>query len=226
MSRKATFQRLAEIGERPESLDAILITHEHTDHVSGLALIARDLEIPIYITRLTSPTIPWNDYEPKLEEFQAGTSFTVGDFEVESFTIPHDAADPVGYCFRTQGLKLGIVTDLGYIPDSVKFHLRGSNFLVLESNHDLEMLKVGPYPWAVKQRVMSRRGHLSNDVVSEFIQEDLDSSTQTLVLGHLSQHNNHPEIARITAMQALEQRGLNTRLVVAAPRQQTELFQF
>lgn len=226
LSRKATFERLAGIGERPENLDGILVTHEHADHISGLALIAKTLDIPIYMTNLTPPTIPWDDYEPKLEQFQAGTSFTVGDIEVGSFTIPHDAIDPVGYCFRVQGLKIGLATDLGYLPASVSYHVRGADLLILESNHDLEMLKVGPYPWAVKQRVMSRRGHLSNDVVSDFIREELDSSTQTLVLGHLSQHNNHPEIARVSAMQALEQRGFDTRLVVAEPRQQTEVFHF
>jgi phosphoribosyl 1,2-cyclic phosphodiesterase len=96
--------------------------------------------------------------------------------------------------------------------------------LILESNHDLEMLKVGPYPWAVKQRVMGRRGHLSNEIVSDFIRNDLDSSTATLVLGHLSEHNNHPELVRLVASQALAERGLSTRLVVAEPRQQTEVF--
>jgi phosphoribosyl 1,2-cyclic phosphodiesterase len=226
LSRRLILERLAEIGERPEKLDAILITHEHTDHVSGLVMLAKAHDTPIFMTRLAAPSIAWNDYEARLEVFQAGESFHVGDIEVGSFTVPHDAVDPVGFCLRTQGLKIGLATDLGYIPDSVKFHLRGTNLLVLESNHDLEMLKVGPYPWAVKQRVMGRRGHLSNDVVSEFIRDGLDSSTQTLVLGHLSEHNNHPELVRLVATQALEQRGLSTRLVVAAPRAPTEVFQF
>ena len=225
LSRKATFQRLAAIGEDPKTLDGILITHEHSDHVAGLTLIARTLDIPVYMTTLTAPTIDWNNYQPKLETLQAGSGFRIGEIDVESFTIPHDAADPVGYCFRVQGLKLGMVTDLGYIPDSVKFHLRGTDFLILESNHDLDMLKVGPYPWPVKQRVMSRKGHLSNDVASEFIAAELAPSTRTLVLGHLSEHNNHPEIARISAQQALDGRGLDTRLVVAVPRRQTEVFQ-
>ena len=100
-----------------------------------------------------------------------------------------------------------MVTDLGYVTESIKFHLRGADLLVLESNHDLEMLKVGPYPWSVKQRVMGRKGHLSNEVVSEFIRMDLDSSISTLVLGHLSEHNNHPEIVRNIAGQALDRAG-------------------
>jgi phosphoribosyl 1,2-cyclic phosphodiesterase len=119
-----------------------------------------------------------------------------------------------------------VVTDLGYITDSIKVHLRGSDFLLLESNHDLEMLKVGPYPWSVKQRVMGRKGHLSNDLVCNYIRRDLDLSTSTLVLGHLSEHNNHPEIVRNTALRALDGRTLFTRLVVAEPRQQTEVFTY
>ena len=151
----------------------------------------------------------------------------VGDIEIDSFTIPHDAIDPVGFSFRSQGIKIGLVTDLGYIPDSIKFHLRGSQVLMLESNHDLDMLKVGPYPWAVKQRVMSRNGHLSNDVVGDFVgHESRFRYRSTLVLGHLSEHNNHPEIARMVAQQALDGRGLATRLVVASQRQPTEVFRF
>jgi phosphoribosyl 1,2-cyclic phosphodiesterase len=173
---------------------------------------------------LTAPTIPWGESPPAILHFQAGTSFVIGDIEVQSFTIPHDASDPVGFCFKSGGVRIGLVTDLGYIPESVKFHLRGTQLLILESNHDLEMLKVGPYPWSVKQRVMGRRGHLSNDVACDFVRDGLDGSTETLVLGHLSEHNNHPEIARITAMQALADRGLNLRLEVAQPGRQGDVF--
>jgi phosphoribosyl 1,2-cyclic phosphodiesterase len=184
--------------------------------------------VPIFITRLTAPAIPWGEYSPRLDCFQAGTTFCIGDIEIDSFTIPHDAIDPVGFCFRTQGMKVGLVTDLGYVTDSIKFHLRGSHLLVLESNHDLEMLKVGPYPWSVKQRVMGRKGHLSNDVVCDFIRSDLDSTIHTLVLGHLSEHNNHPEIVRNQAYRALDgaRRALFTRLVVAEPKQQSEVFTY
>lgn len=225
LSRKTTFERLAAIGERPQELDAILISHEHVDHVSGLARIAASLRIPVYISRLTAPAIAWGDDRPELRLFEAGQSFRIGDIEVRSFTVPHDAADPVGFCLEAGGVKLGIVTDLGYIPGSVRFHLRGTHFLILESNHDLDMLKVGPYPWSVKQRVMGRRGHLSNDLAADFIREGLDATTDTLVLGHLSEHNNHPEIVRMTAMQALAERALRLRLVVAAPGRQSEVFQ-
>jgi phosphoribosyl 1,2-cyclic phosphodiesterase len=215
LSRKETFERLAAAGVAPESLDAILITHEHTDHVSGLQAIARKLGIPVYMSRLTAPAIPWGEYTPTLEIFAAGACFTIGDIDVTSFTIPHDAADPVGFSFRTEGIKISIATDLGYLPESIAYHLRGSDVLLLESNHDVEMLKVGPYPWSVKQRVMGRMGHLSNDVACGFVRDHLDTSTSTLILGHLSESNNHPEIVRLMASQALEGRNLFTRLLIA-----------
>jgi len=178
------------------------------------------------MTSLTAPTIPWEGYEPELCPFPAGSSFRIGDIDIQSFTIPHDAADPVGYTLSAEGHKVGLVTDLGYIPDSVKYHIREADFLLLESNHDLEMLKVGPYPWQIKQRVMGRKGHLSNDHVGRFIDEDLARTVKTLILGHLSEHNNHPEIARVTARQAIERRDYVTELIVAEPRQQTAVFEF
>jgi len=222
---------MAAIGEDLEKLDAILVTHEHSDHVSGLAVITRWIRrktkrtIPVFLTRLTAPSIDWGiAMHDGIEVFQAGSRFTIGDIEVASFTIPHDAIDPVGYTAASQGVKVGIAMDLGYLPDSVKYHLGGSHLLVLESNHDLEMLKVGPYPWSVKQRVMGRRGHLSNNVVSDFIRDDLDGTVQTLLLGHLSEHNNHPEIVRRMAAGALERRCLATKLIVAEPRRRSEVF--
>lgn len=224
LSRKETFERLAAIGVDPGSLDAILISHEHTDHIAGLAAIARKLAIPVYVSRLTAPVIPWGDFTPRLELFQAGARFPVGDIDISSFTIPHDAADPVGFSLRAEGIKISIATDLGYLPDSIRVHLDGSDVLLLESNHDLEMLKAGPYPWAVKQRVMGRTGHLSNEMACGFLREALDARTSTLILGHLSEHNNHPEIVRLMAAQTLEQRGLAPRLVIAEPGRPTELF--
>ena len=134
------------------------------------------------------------------------------------FTIPHDAADPVGFTFRTDGIKVGIATDLGYIPPNVCDHLRGCDVLVVESNHDLEMLRGGPYPWSVKQRVMSRVGHLSNEALADFFTSDYDGSAAYVVLAHLSEHNNHPEIARKAAENALGPRQtlLRNRVMLAA----------
>jgi phosphoribosyl 1,2-cyclic phosphodiesterase len=204
LSRKETFERLTAAGTTPESLTAILITHEHSDHIAGLQVIAKKLDIPIYVSRLTAPSIfetatQWApDYIPKVE--------------------------PVGFSFRAQGIKITIATDLGYMPDSVRFHLRRSDVLLLESNHDLDMLKVGSYPWALKQRIMGRNGHLSNDTACSFIRDDLDSYTSTLILGHLSAHNNHPALVQQAAVEALGNRVESTKLVVAEPKQPTASF--
>jgi phosphoribosyl 1,2-cyclic phosphodiesterase len=178
------------------------------------------------MTRLAAPRIDWGEYVPPLESFQAGTRLSIGDIEIDSFSIPHDAIDPVGFCFRAEGLKIGLVTDLGYIPESIHFHVDGAHLLVLEANHDLEMLRVGPYPWSVKQRVMSRMGHLSNLSMSDFLLERLDPGTRHLILGHLSEHNNHPEIVRGVASEVLERRGLETTLEVASQDTPGTVFHF
>ncbi len=228
LSMKELRKRLASVGENLDDVDGILITHEHSDHVAGLPVLARNknLRATIYVTALTERTIDFGECPPRLERFQAGSSFQVGDIEVQSFSIPHDAADPVGFCFEAEGVRFGIATDLGYVPESVKYHLRRTDLLLLESNHDLDMLKVGPYPWSVKQRVMSRVGHLSNLCMAEFLTGDLDSSTAHLILGHISEQNNHPEIVRITAAEVLERRGLKPTLALATQHTPTEVFRF
>jgi phosphoribosyl 1,2-cyclic phosphodiesterase len=220
--------RLASIGESLETLDAILITHEHSDHIAGLCRLLRKLEcrIPVYLTRKTAPVLDWENCTPIREEFQAGSSFQIGDIVVDSFTIPHDAIDPVGFIFRTFGVRIGIATDLGYITESIKYHLRATDVLLLESNHDIEMLKVGPYPWSVKQRVMGRNGHLSNTVVCDFLENDFASNTTALILGHLSEHNNHPELVRMGAAESLQRRGLAPRLIVAEQNRASEVITF
>ena len=226
LSGRETIKRLKGLGEPAEEISAILITHEHSDHVAGLQRLATKLKIPVFLTEGTHQT--WNravrDDDgkipelPKVEHFAAGRSFRVGDIEVSPFTIPHDAADPVGFTFRAEGIKIGFATDLGYMPASVRNHLRGCSVLVMESNHDVEMLRSGPYPWSVKQRVMSRVGHLSNEALAEFFSNDYDGVAEYLVLAHLSEKNNHPEVARASAEQALRGRqGLwSNRVLLAA----------
>ena len=226
LSLRELTRRLALIGERPEQLTAVVVTHEHSDHIGGLPPLARKHGVPVYLTRLTAPQIDWGESAPSVESFQAGARLSIGDIEIDSFTIPHDAVDPVGFCFRTQGIKIGLVTDLGYIPASINFHVDGAHLLVLEANHDLEMLRVGPYPWSVKQRVMSRMGHLSNLSTCDFLRDSFDGGTTHLVLGHLSEHNNHPEIVRATAASVLEERGLKTTLEVASQCEPSTVFRF
>jgi phosphoribosyl 1,2-cyclic phosphodiesterase len=228
LSRREITKRLAAIGEDISALDAIVITHEHSDHTCGLPGLVKTSgrPIPIYLTQGTAPFLDWGECVPVLETFQAGRCFSIGDFEIASFTIPHDAMDPVGYTVTAQGIKVGITTDLGYIPNSLRVHLQGTDLVLLESNHDLEMLRVGPYPWPIKQRVMSRKGHLSNEVAADFVKKDLDTRVSTLVLGHLSEHNNHPELVRNMGFKALHGRTLFTRLVVAEPGIQSEVFYY
>ena len=143
---------------------------------------------------------------PGVEYFAAGTGFSIGDIAVTPFTIPHDAADPVGFVFESDGVRMAIATDLGYMPPNVKMAIRNCDVLMLESNHDLEMLRDGPYPWSVKQRVMSRVGHLSNEAASDFLEKNYDGNASYVVLAHLSESNNLPELARVTAERALRDR--------------------
>ncbi len=214
LSCRETFKRVRALGERAEQISAILITHEHSDHVAGLERLAAKLNVPVFMTAPTHHAWKKNlrDEEgktpelKKLEHFAAGRSFQVGDIAVTPFTIPHDAADPVGFTFRSEGVKVGFATDLGYMPVSARDHLQGCDVLVMESNHDVEMLRSGPYPWSVKQRVMSRVGHLSNESLAEFFTTDYDGCASYVVLAHLSEQNNHPEIARRAAELALQGR--------------------
>ena len=243
LSLKELTRRLAEIGESPEDLDAVLITHEHSDHISGLNRLIHFREkkkkpIAVFLSKLTAPLLEWDgrpgpaaepggeNTAPPMELFQAGSGWMVGNVAVQSFTIPHDAKDPVGFTFCAEGVKVGVATDLGYMPDSVRMHLRRTQVLLLESNHDLDMLKVGPYPWSIKQRVMGRNGHLSNMVTCEYLEQDMDSGVQKLILGHISEQNNHPAIVRMSAEQSLEKRGLAPQLVLARQKQSTEVFTF
>jgi len=228
LSKKETCGRLGAVGERLELCDALLITHEHVDHISGLRKLALDLKAPIWISAGTRDAIHWDAKIRSFEIFSPGQKFVVGDIEVTPFSIPHDAVEPVAFTLTAQGVKIGVVTDLGYIPELVKQHARGCHCLVWESNHDLDMLKIGPYPWFVKQRVMSRHGHLSNNATARFLSAEFDGAAEVLVLAHLSETNNHPEIARMTALEALRQRsdGGPRELHLASQDLPTQVFQF
>jgi phosphoribosyl 1,2-cyclic phosphodiesterase len=216
LGKKETLRRLTLIEQSTGHVDGIVISHEHSDHIGGLLALAGGewRNLTIYLTPATHAEIvsalPERRQKrlQRVEFIKAGQRFAVGDIEVAPFAIPHDAADPLGFTFSSGGVKVGIVTDLGYLPELVKIHIRDCDALLLESNHDLEMLKVGPYPWHIKQRVMSRTGHLSNDCVSEFLAdpEGFDGKPRYLVLAHLSENNNNPVVARISAEVALDRR--------------------
>ncbi len=214
LGKKETVRRLAEVGRAVDRLDGIVISHEHTDHIGSLAQVLGQWRTTVYMNKATHAEVlrilPETSHKrlDRVEHFQTGQQFVVGDIEVSPFRISHDAVDPVAFTFRTSGTKVAIVTDLGYLTELVKVHVRDSDCLVLESNHDLEMLKVGPYPWHVKQRVMSRTGHLSNESTSEFLGdvEAFDGRARYLVLAHLSETNNNPYTAEIFAKEALGSR--------------------
>jgi phosphoribosyl 1,2-cyclic phosphodiesterase len=251
LSCRELLKRMHLAKEDPAAVDALLITHEHQDHIQGVSVLARKLGIPVYFTQAThrawmrwmmpqkrltyaawlaqrqqdlaraesaEPAPPSKEAEepeecredvtslPSVQYFMAGDRFSIGDIAVTPFTIPHDAADPVGFVFEAEGVRMAIATDLGYMPPNVKMALRNCDVLMLESNHDLEMLRDGPYPWSVKQRVMSRVGHLSNEAASDFLEKNYDGNASYVVLAHLSKSNNLPELARVTAERALRDR--------------------
>ena len=214
LGKKETLKRLAAVGREVDRLDGIVISHEHSDHIGSLAQVLGQWRTTVYLTEATHTEVmrilPESSHKrlDRVEHIRAGQRFIVGDIEVSPISIPHDAVDPLGFTFRACGMKVAIVTDLGYLPELVKVHLRDSDCLMLESNHDLDMLKVGPYPWHIKQRVMSRTGHLSNHTVSEFFAdaEGFDGHARYVVLAHLSENNNNPDVARISAAEALGRR--------------------
>lgn len=216
-SRRETLRRLQLAGESPDRVQALLLSHEHSDHIAGLPMLTKHHRWPVYLNQGTREALSAQGSQiPVMETFVTGCPFLIGDIEVTAFTVPHDAADPVAFAFRVEGVRIAVVTDLGYLPENVKDSIRGADCLVIESNHDVEMLKVGPYPWSLKQRVLSRLGHLSNDGASGFLQQDFDGRAAHIVLAHLSENNNVPELARLCAEQALEARGLAPRLQIAA----------
>jgi phosphoribosyl 1,2-cyclic phosphodiesterase len=214
LGKRETLARLAAVERTVDHLDGILITHEHSDHCSGLPQMLALWKAPLYVTEPTMDALQrcLPETFPKrlkgVESIQPGQRFSIGDIDVHAFAIPHDAADPIGFTFRAGGAKLALVTDLGYMPELVKVHLRDADCLILESNHDLDMLKVGPYPWVVKQRVLSRTGHLSNHAVSEYLSDTdgFDAIARYLVLAHISAENNNPDLVLISAEEALRRR--------------------
>jgi phosphoribosyl 1,2-cyclic phosphodiesterase len=198
LSLRQVRQRLASIGRAPEKLTGILITHEHSDHVQGLAALGGKLGIPVYCNRLTRDAI---DYQlhARLDcrLFTTGSSFDFGDLSVETFSIPHDAQDPVGFLLRTTEGNIGFLTDLGHATRLVLERVRPAHALVLEANHDVKMLQDCPHrPWSLKQRILSRHGHLSNEAAAEAVQSIMSAELRHLYLGHLSRECNRPELAR------------------------------
>lgn len=184
-------------------IQGILITHEHADHISGLGVLSRKFHIPIYGTEKTLRHISEMENLGRIDRelfhpIQTNRTFSIGNLSIESFSISHDAIDPVSYIMYEGNKKLGMVTDLGYYDDAVVGHLKESDLLYVEANHDIHMLQAGPYPYYLKRRILGDRGHLCNEKAAELVTELMHSHLDQVILGHLSKENNYPDLALAT----------------------------
>jgi len=211
LSHRQTKLRLAKIGVKIEELEAVVISHEHTDHVGGLKTIGRLENLSVYMNRRTAELIQYNRGElpANLSIFAGGEPFSIGDVTINPFQVLHDAVDPVGFEIDAAGEKVCVATDLGYVTRLVKERIKESDYLILESNHDEDMLKTDyRRPWHLKQRIMSKTGHLSNEAAGECISETASEKLKTVFLAHLSQDCNRPKIALKTMKGYLDRAGL------------------
>ena len=228
LSGRETARRLRVRGIAPEHISAIVISHEHGDHCRGVTPFVKNLGIPIFITEGALDASGMIVESRKIQQIQSGTPFEVCGFLFTPFAVPHDAADPIGFCIEKHKTRIGIVMDLGYMSNLVVERLRDCEGIILESNHDVKMLQAGPYPWALKQRVMSRRGHLSNDAVAEYLAKGFDGHAHHVVLAHLSKKNNLPELALESARRGLEERStiraIQTKIGLSAADEISQTF--
>lgn len=247
MSAREIARRMAEMGIDHRKLDAILITHEHTDHVSGLRVLLSSVKCPVYISGETEDACydsQWTGRNGggeviKRREMMKGRTvtiescaeFRIGDIDFEPFTVPHDAVDNFGFVAKHDGVKLATLTDFGHITALMKEKLRGCDAIIIESNHSIDMLRMClEYPWSLKQRIMGRHGHFSNEDLSEWLMKDFDGSARHIILAHLSQRANEPNLARIMAESALRERAPlfppDTKISVSNHREPTQWFSF
>lgn len=210
LSKKKISYAIAQIEEDASSVDAILITHEHIDHTAGIGVMERGFNIPIYANLSTWKSMPSSVGSIRNENiryFEAGKKFFIKDMEIMPFSIPHDAADPVGFSFYLDCKKVTCVTDIGHLTDTIIENVKGSDLLLMESNHDLDMLINGSYPWPLKRRIQSQYGHLCNKDCGEMIAKYIEYGLKSVVLGHLSAENNSPQLAYDTVKACIEKYG-------------------
>ncbi len=218
-------QRLAGLDEEASRIEALLLTHEHSDHCRGVEVLQRRHEIPVYATAGTFAGVRWSDREgpePDLRTIRSGEPFLVPGFRVEAFRVPHDAREPVGFVVEDEaGCRLGLAADLGSRSQLAWGRLRDLDCLVIETNHDLQMLRTGPYPWHLKQRVASRHGHLSNHDAAAGLDELVNDRLHAVVLYHLSATNNLPALAAQEVGEKLAAVGSEAQIVVTRQHQPT-----
>src|SRR5690606_24899574 len=201
LSGKQMDKLFDEVQVSPADLSGILVTHEHSDHIKGLGIIARKYNLPIYANQKT-----WNAMERSIGKLSLDQKFvfnmeevkTFGDIDVESFGVSHDAAEPMFYVFRHGGKKVALVTDLGYVSERIKKTIEGADAYVFESNHDVGMLRMGRYPWSVKRRILGDSGHVSNEDCGLALTDVIDNNTKRIYLAHLSKDNNMKDLARMS----------------------------
>ena len=222
---------LAKAGGDAAALTGILITHDHTDHIAGAGVLSRKFDLPIFATEGT-----WRIMEQKIGAIalknvriiEPGQDFYLGEANVLPFSTPHDAAGPVGYTIQMGGAQVSIATDMGYMTKSTYAAIKDSDLVLLESNYDEDMLKAGPYPYELKKRILSRKGHLSNDDAAKTCWKLIEAGVKNIILGHLSKDNNFPELAFQTTAQLLKQQGVDVendvRLCVAQRDAMTDIF--
>jgi phosphoribosyl 1,2-cyclic phosphodiesterase len=240
LSAKEIVRRFALMGEDAQQLDGILLTHEHGDHAGGLRVMLRAVDCPVYVSAKThdayvSERFNVSSDEPhkraralrdRVEQIESSRDFRIGEIDFHPFTIPHDAVDNFGFTATHQGVKIATVMDFGHITTLVSQQLRGCAAVVIESNHSRDMLKAcDDYPWELKQRILSRLGHLSNEDVAEWLSAGFDGCAKYVVLAHLSQRANNPYLAKISAEVALQERTplfpTDTEVVLSFPKEPT-----
>lgn len=211
ISGKKIFEGLASVGLKPDDVNGILITHEHSDHVKSLRIVSKKSYSAIAYSSIGT----WQHIGELVPEerqmvFESGDKFVIGDIEIQSFSTSHDASDSVGYSFRNQGKQISIVTDTGYISDDIFEEIKEADLLTLEANHDVNVLQMCSYPYHIKKRILSNEGHLSNDAAGECICKlvNENSKRRRILLSHLSRENNTPEMAKITVENLLEDEGI------------------
>lgn len=231
LSGKKITSLLQQVGRTPDELDGILVTHEHRDHIHGVGVMARKYKLDVYANEKT-----WAAMDPMIGNvaveqkhiFEMGKVLTFGDMDIESFGVSHDAAAPQFYCFHKDNKKFVMLTDTGYCSDRIRGVIRNADAYLFESNHDLEMLRMGAYPWSLKQRILGDKGHLSNEDGALAVADVLGDKTKRIYLGHLSKENNMKELAHMTMESILFEQGLGVneafRVYDTDPDMPTELF--